>query len=225
MSNELPEKITIDVYRNGSIECTMLHENGAELNTFGSTDIFVDIASSALRSSKEYVKFNKGIPSGLVGFSVAGEGIYKVCVAVEAMSFPFTYKDSSMEDVVHIMTHYPPMIFFHNVDRGRHVSSYVFALKESYEPGKENALYQFPYGNVGVDGHVCWGNVNSILLDSVKFNMTDKLHTVFSASTFNGHLSAGEDVFALAKQCENEFDYEILKPVNKSLSDLLDRLL
>lgn len=50
----------------------------------------------------------------------------------------------------------PGLVFCFHVERGRLYNTKVFTIKDE-KPGAKSQLYQYPFGNVGKDGNVCWG--------------------------------------------------------------------
>lgn len=76
----------------------------------------------------------------------------------------------------------PSLVFQFTIERERIYSTYVYVMKDK-KPADKSRLYRYPFGNVDMTGHVCWG---SNVLPSIKeLQMLESVMMLFIQSPGN----------------------------------------
>jgi hypothetical protein len=144
--------------------------------------VLIDDIVSNLASS---FKFSTGmLPRGTRFFSGSGEN-YIIAIEMGDRVRRMVSK-SKQKKIINIP--FPKCFFVFWVEANRIKQTYVFSLKNPIN-AETDTLYNFPFGNVYQDGHVCWGEAKL-----PKINCAMELVgviNIFLGSGFNGDLIEG----------------------------------
>lgn len=168
---------------------------------------------------KENKSYRLGkLPFGYIDAYVSREGTYKVAVLYPKKRRGVKY----YKDTYYVP--YPNVVYIYDVKNGICISRSCFAISDKdLKNGitRDTPLYYFPFGNVGENGSMCYGNIklpNLTTMDSI-----DNLVALFLAGEVNDDLYNPNRQTKLAKkqfevyrylESRKTFPDKILNPVN-----------
>jgi hypothetical protein len=214
------------------IDVTSVDENNVCSNKKIAHDDFLSILSSSMR----YTSINS---SAMNGFHL-GSNIVKFRASEEGFVYYFLVRKGKYNfnnAGKRTMINYPNLIFKLGINKDFELKeSGVFVIKDeelktiksfgvdSLMIDSKAKLYQYPLGNVGVTGNVCWGGNIFPPLESY-INVHEVVNMFFEAPTntdfTNGIFRDPETRMAILKQLETEpFNEELLVPSNKTFSEI-----
>lgn len=178
-----------DFNKSNCIECakvTIQEKNGTKRIMLVTMESLV---SALVKSS---VKKAAKVPVGKIPFgyydAAVGEEQGKLCAEVVTVLPPgrqILQYEKTMYDVC-----LPSLVFKFNITQGRIYSTYVYVMKDDV-PADDSRLYRYPFGNVSVDGHVCWGA--NVLPDISELKSLEEVMTLFVQSPCNNDYYNGRD--------------------------------
>lgn len=148
------------------------------------------------------------IPFGYYDGQVAEkQGKFGACmVAVLPSGRQMMKYEDTMYDVC-----LPALVFSFTVDQERIVNTCVFVMADE-KPADKSRLYRYPFGNVGMNGSVCWGGNRLPTVKSLKD--LEEAMLLFINSPTNNDYYQGKDYCAHAELSQREL-FEILKDKNR----------
>jgi len=94
---------------------------------------------------------------------------------------------------------YPNTLYIYQVSKGVVVSKHCFAVKTT-NITDDTELFRFPFGNVGRDGGMCYGNIR--LPDCTELSAIDEVVELFLSGDVNDDLYGNNNTTKDCKQYE-----------------------
>lgn len=209
-------KITSVIDSNKSLVSVVIEENGTEIRKsilfreYQKACVSVDAGSGVQRVGK--------LPEGFIDGGVDGTN-FEAIIKVPGGKRPFKYLETEY------FIPFPDMVFHFVAQKGRVTAT------ETWFADENGVLYHYPYGNVYVNGAICWGGN---LLPSIGcLKDFEKLVTLFYSASTNNDLYqnvetkiGGRKVELTQRELlelvskEETFPKKLLKPFGLSIAQL-----
>ncbi len=210
----LVAKIVLDDTR--YVETLYVGKNGEKISKHISFDAYVN-ALNSFRESE--LTIMPRLPEKALDLRFGSKEDFVLTFFLEAQVLDSSYL--KVENLVKLP--YPNLVFFIKVNRGRHIDSRVFAVKECRAQVNESTrLYNFPYGNVYHNtGKICWGSTDITHRSYKEVGEAGRILPTFFQAVMNDDLyRSGSTVTSKVELCEfiekqqkkTKFDNRILTP-------------
>lgn len=178
-----------DFNKSNCIECakvTIQEKNGKMRSRVVTMESLIRALSNTVVKKAVKVPIGK-IPFGYYDAAV-GEEQEMLCAEV------VTVLPSGRQIMQYENTRYdvclPSLVFKFIINQGRVSSTYVYVMKDEV-PADGSRLYRYPFGNVSMEGHVCWGT--NVLPAISELKSLEEVMTLFVQSPCNNDYYQGKE--------------------------------
>lgn len=152
----------------------------------------VTISSLLMALTRSSVQKRTSIPIGKVPFgyyeSEVGEDQGKLCATVITV-LPASRQMIQYEDTMYDVC-LPSLVFRFEVDCEMLKSTSVYVMKDE-TPSNKSKLYRYPFGNVSMEGRICWGG--NVLSRIKELKMLESVMMIFIQSPGNSDYFRGKE--------------------------------
>lgn len=152
----------------------------------------VTISSLLMALMRSSVQKRTSIPIGKVPFgyyeSEVGEDQGKLCATVITV-LPASRQMIQYEDTMYDVC-MPSLVFRFEVDCEMLKSTSVYVMKDE-TPSNKSKLYRYPFGNVSMEGRICWGC--NVLPRIKELKMLESVMMIFIQSPGNSDYFRGKE--------------------------------
>lgn len=160
----LKSEAVYDALGNVVMRTTVRYGNGKVLEKDLTLDQYLAMLGNSTYARKTEPLVTVGdVPDGYYWGMVGTEGCdtFRVVVTVPAQKRMMSYGGK------HWNIPFPALAFRFDVQKGIKQVARCYALAED-KPSSESRVFNYPFGNVGAHGSICYGNIHSFPVQSMK---------------------------------------------------------